>query len=171
MKGIYKHSPPTAHNLSTWDVQPVMAHLSSLVPTEKLVLKSLTLKFMFLASVTAQRGQSLHIPEISHRKELSSGFEYLFVGHIDRDFKLHQGITCPPLLLGQTKFDHSHPCTLSYCLRSSRHIPLLIPSTFTFNCKYWCCRSARVPKYMWSLCAVCWLLGSPSKFNLQVSCL
>lgn len=112
------------------------AMLSSLMPTEKLVLKSLNLKFMFLASVTAQRGQSLHIPEISHRKELPSGFEYLFVGHIDRDFKLHQGITCPPLLLGQTKFDHSHPCTLSYCLRSSRHIPLLIPSTFTFNCKY-----------------------------------
>lgn len=82
MKGIYKHSPPTAHNLSTWDVQSVMAHLSSLAPTEKLVLKSLTLKFMFLASVTAQRGQSLHIPENSHRKELPSGFEYLFVGHI-----------------------------------------------------------------------------------------
>lgn len=97
MKGIYKHSPPTAHNLSTWDVQPVMAHLSSLVPTEKLVLKSLNLKFMFLASVTAQRGQSLHIPEISHRKELPSGFEYLFGGISTETFNY-------------TKGSHAHPC-------------------------------------------------------------
>ena len=97
MKGVYKDSPPTSRYESTWDVRPVLTYPSSLNPLEKLDLKLLTLKLvMLVALVSAQRGQSLHMLDISCMKEVPEGFEFLLTEHVKQS---RPGYRAPSVVL------------------------------------------------------------------------
>ena len=62
MRGVFKSRAPVPRNDSTWDVQPMLSHLSSFALPEDLDLKSLTLKLVALvALISAQRLQSIHL--------------------------------------------------------------------------------------------------------------
>ncbi|CAB3997174.1 Gag-Pro-Pol poly [Paramuricea clavata] len=62
----------------TWDVQPVLTYLSSLGTANNLDVKTLSLKLLMLvALVSAQRGQSLHMLDITLMKQDESSFEFL----------------------------------------------------------------------------------------------
>lgn len=83
MRGIYKCNPPTPRYHTTWNVQTVLTYLSSQSPIGALDLKSLTLKLlMLIALVSAQRGQSLHILDISYMKATESTYEFTLPEHV-----------------------------------------------------------------------------------------
>lgn len=83
MKGIYRSKPPRPKYQTTWDVQPVLTYLSSLGTANNLDLKTLSLKLLMLvALVSAQRGQSLHMLDITLMKQDESSFEFLLPEHV-----------------------------------------------------------------------------------------
>ena len=83
MKGIYRSKPPRPKYQTTWDVQPVLTYLSSLGTANNLNLKTLSLKLLMLvALVSAQRGQSLHMLDITLMKQDESSFEFLLPEHV-----------------------------------------------------------------------------------------
>ena len=76
MKGIYRSKPPRPKYQTTCDVQPTANNLD---------LKTLSLKLLMLvALVSAQRGQSLHMLEITLMKQDESSFEFLLRKHVKK---------------------------------------------------------------------------------------
>lgn len=66
MKGIYERKAPQPKYNKIWDASVVLDYLASLKPVNELKLKDLTLKLlMLLLLVTGQRGQSMHLLNIS----------------------------------------------------------------------------------------------------------
>ena len=66
MKGIFRSKPPNLRYETTWDIEPVLTYLSSLGTPSTMSLKTLSTKLvMLVALVTAQRGQSLHMMDIT----------------------------------------------------------------------------------------------------------
>ena len=97
MKGIFKNNLPVPHYHTTWDVNPVLSYLSSLLKPTQLSLTSLTLKLaMLIALVSAQRGQSLHMLGIQFMKEGDTSFEFAFSKHIKQS---RPGYKVPSVLL------------------------------------------------------------------------
>ena len=85
MKGIYRSKPPRPKYQTTCDVQPVLTYLSFLGTANNLDLKTLSLKLLMLvALVSAQRGQSLHMLEITLMKQDESSFEFLLPKHVKK---------------------------------------------------------------------------------------
>ena len=83
MKGIYRSKPPRPKCQTTWDVQPVLTYLSSLGTANNLDLKTLSLKLLMLvAVVSGQRGQSLHMLDITLMEQDESSFEFLLPKHV-----------------------------------------------------------------------------------------
>ena len=97
MKGVYKSRPPTPRYESTWDVQPVLQHLSSLASPEKLDLKMLTHKLvMLVALISAQRIQSIHLLDLQFMKASPNQAEFSFPEHIKQS---RPGYTVPSVIL------------------------------------------------------------------------
>ena len=66
MKGVFEKRTPHPKYNKIWDVSLVLNHLTTLDPVEKLTLKDLTLKLlMLLLLITGQRGQSIHLLNIT----------------------------------------------------------------------------------------------------------
>lgn len=83
MRGIYKCNPPTPRYQTTWNVQTVLTYLSLQSPLAVLDLESLTLKLlMLIALVSAQRGQSLHMLDISYMKVTEATYEFTLPEHV-----------------------------------------------------------------------------------------
>ncbi|CAB3986966.1 Hypothetical predicted protein [Paramuricea clavata] len=108
MKGIYRSKPPRPTYQTTWDVQPVLTYLSSLGTANNLDLKTLSLKLLMLvALVSAQRGQSLHILDITLMKQDESLFEFLLPEHVKQS---RSGYTLPSIVL------HTLPSDETLCV-------------------------------------------------------
>ena len=85
MKGIYRSKPPRPKYQTTCDVQPVLTYLPFLGTANNLDLQTLSLKLLMLvALVSAQRGQSLHMLEITLMKQDESSFEFLLPKHVKK---------------------------------------------------------------------------------------
>ena len=66
LKGVFLNRKPVPRYKSVWDVSKVLRYLKTLNPNQQISLKELTLKLVMLLSlVTAQRGQSIHMLDIS----------------------------------------------------------------------------------------------------------
>ncbi|CAB4012759.1 Hypothetical predicted protein [Paramuricea clavata] len=108
MKGIYWSKPPRSKYQTTWDVQPVLTYLSSLGTANNLDLKTLSLKLLMLvALVSAQRGQSLHMLDITLMKQNESSFEFLLPEHVKQS---RPGYTPPSIVL------HAFPADETLCV-------------------------------------------------------
>lgn len=79
MKGLYNMNPPKARYTAVWDARKVLNKLRQWSPVKSLPLKLLTLKFVMLFSlVTAQRGQALHLLDLSACKRTKSAYILTF---------------------------------------------------------------------------------------------
>ena len=80
VKGVYKSTPPTPRYKTTWDVQVILTYLSSFPTVSDLPVKPLTLKtIMLVALVTVQRGQSLHMLDMT---EFADWFGFVLPEHV-----------------------------------------------------------------------------------------
>lgn len=62
LRGVFNLRPPKPRYTETWDVQPVLEKLRTMVPLKCLSLKDLTLKLVMLMALTqAARVQTLHL--------------------------------------------------------------------------------------------------------------
>lgn len=83
MKGIFKNIPSAPKYKTTWDAQIMLNYLSGLPDITGINLKSLTFKLlMLIALVSAQRGQSLHMLDISFMKVVDTSYEFLLPDHV-----------------------------------------------------------------------------------------
>ena len=105
MKGIFKNTPPAPKYQTTWDVQIMLDYLSSLPDLIDLDLKSLTLKLlMLIALVSAQRGQSLHMLDISFMKVAETSYEFSIPDHVKQS---RPGYKTPSVVLRAYPHDTS----------------------------------------------------------------
>ena len=83
LKGVFLNRKPVPKYNSVWDVSEVLKYLKTLDPNKQISLKELTLKLgMLLTSVRAQRGQSIHIFDISGMKLTESSCTFSLLEHI-----------------------------------------------------------------------------------------
>ena len=83
LKGVFLNRKPLPKYNSIWDVSEVLRYLKTLNPNQQISLKELTLKLVMLLSlVTAQRGQSIHMLDISGMALTESCCTFLLLEHI-----------------------------------------------------------------------------------------
>jgi hypothetical protein len=110
MKGIFKNNPPVQKYQTTWDVQIMLNYLSGLLDIIDLDLKSLTLKLlMLIALVSAQRGQSLHMLDISFMKVAETSYEFALPDHVKQS---RPGYNTPSVVL------KAYPHDMALCVAS-----------------------------------------------------
>ena len=111
MKGVFRSKPPTPRYESTWDVQIVLSQLSSFAPPNELDLKSLTLKLvMFVALVSAQRAQNIHLLDLQFMKVSGDSVEFVFPTHIKQS---RSGYKVPSVILNAYPSD-SRLCVVTH---------------------------------------------------------
>lgn len=82
MKGVFETRKPKPKYDDIWDVSQVLTYLSTLHPVQELPLKDLTLKvLMLLLLVTGQRGQSIHLMNLSAMKLTESACQFQILDH------------------------------------------------------------------------------------------
>jgi hypothetical protein len=97
MKGIFKNNLPVPKYQTTWDVQIILNYSSGLPDIKDLDLKSLTIKLlMLIVLVSAQRGQSLHMLDISFMKVAETSYEFALPDHVKQS---RQGYNTPSVVL------------------------------------------------------------------------
>ena len=83
LKGVFLNRQPVPKYNSVWDVSEVLRYLKTLNPNQRISLKELTLKLVMLLSlVTTQRGQSIHMLDISGMNLTESSCTFLLLEHI-----------------------------------------------------------------------------------------
>ena len=79
LKGVFNLRPPVPRYKEGWDVSIVLRFLKTLSPVASLSLKNFSLKLVMLLSlVTAQRGQTLHLLDISLMSTYDSSIVFTF---------------------------------------------------------------------------------------------
>ena len=79
LKGAFNLRPPVPRYKEVWDESIVLRFLKTLSPVASLSLKNLSLKLVMLLSlVTAQRGQTLHLLDISLMSTYDSSIVFTF---------------------------------------------------------------------------------------------
>ena len=79
LKGIFQTKPPLPRYSETWDVSVVLHYLQGSSPVGTLNLKELTLKLVTLILlVSGQRGQTIHLLNISNMRVSADGYTFLF---------------------------------------------------------------------------------------------
>ena len=97
MKGIFKNNLPVPKYQTTWDVQIILNYSSGLPDIKDLDLKSLTIKLlMLIVLVSAQRGQSLHMLDISFMKVAETSYEFALPDHVKQS---RPGYNTPSVVL------------------------------------------------------------------------
>ena len=97
MKGVFRTRPPVPRYESTWDVQVVLSHLSSLALPKELDLISLTHKLvMLVALVSAKRTQSIHLLDLQFMKDSTDQIEFVFPTHVKQS---RPGYKVPSVIL------------------------------------------------------------------------
>lgn len=77
VKGVFQLKPSVPRYQGTWDVSIVLDYLETLYPHDSISLKELTLKLVMLtALVTGQRGQSLHLMDLTDMVEGQEGYTF-----------------------------------------------------------------------------------------------
>jgi hypothetical protein len=113
MKGIFKNNPSVPKYQTTWDVQIMLNYLSGLPDIMDLDLKSLTLKLlMLIALVSAQRGQSLHMLDISFMKVAETSYEFALPDHVKQS---RPGYNTPSVVL--KAYPHDMALSVVYHLK------------------------------------------------------
>lgn len=83
LKGISNIRPTTPRYNFTWDTEPVLNFLATLVPLESLSFRILASKLAtLLLLITGQRMQTIHLITLDNIIETSSGFQILITGKI-----------------------------------------------------------------------------------------
>ena len=83
LKGVFLNGKPVPKCNSVWDVSKVLRYLKTLNLNQQISLKELTLKLVMLLSlVTAQRGQSIHMLNISGVTLSESSCTFSLLEHI-----------------------------------------------------------------------------------------
>lgn len=78
LKGVFNLQPPVPRYKEVWNVSIVLRFLKTLSPVASLSLKNLSLKLVMLLSLlTAQRGQTLHLLDISLMSTYDSSIVYI----------------------------------------------------------------------------------------------
>ena len=92
LKGVFLNRKPVPKYTSVWDVNKVLRYLKTLIPNDHISLKELTLKLVMLLSlVTAQRGQSIHMLDISGMTLTESSCTFILLEHINTSRPGHTG--------------------------------------------------------------------------------
>ena len=79
LKGVFNLRPPVSRHKEVWDVSTASKFLKTFSPVASLSLKNLSLKVVMLLSlVTAQRGQTLHLLDISLMSTYDSSIVFTF---------------------------------------------------------------------------------------------
>jgi integrase len=97
MKGIYQQRPSVPRYEHIWDVSVVLNYLKTLSPVRELSLKDLSLKLlMLLALTTGQRGQSLHLLDLTNIRKGKSAFTVVITDPVKQS---RPGVSAPVLRL------------------------------------------------------------------------
>lgn len=90
LKGVFLNRKPVPKYTSVWDVNKVLRYLKTLTPNDHISLKELKL-VMQLSLVTAQRGQSIHMLDISGMTVTESSCTFILLEHIKTSRPGHTG--------------------------------------------------------------------------------